>query len=153
MSKKEKDKGARAERELAKLLQLKGLSARRGYVQFRQSDLVGLFGIHVECKFVEKLNFWKAMRQAIDEAEKRKDGVPTVFAKKSYEGWVVTMKLENWIDLYKAALRGGWRSEHESERDSLTTLNQMHEEGDHERGGVYEVRNNGSPEEDMRTPE
>jgi hypothetical protein len=96
-----RDKGKRNELSLMHILRdTYGYHVRRGYVFQHESDLVGLDGIHVECKAVEKLNIHKAMEQATAEAEKRKDGIPTVFHKKSREGWLVTMKLEDWIDLY-----------------------------------------------------
>ena len=81
-----------------------GYEVHRGKVFYRESDLVGLAGIHPEVKRVEKLNVSKAMKQAIEEAEKRQGGVPTVFHRRNNEGWLVTMKLEDWIDLY-----GAWR--------------------------------------------
>lgn len=96
-----RNKGAQGERELAKILAEEFEGVHRGYVFFKESDLVGLKGIHVECKRVEKLNIHKAMDQAIKEADKRKDGVPTVFHRMNRKPWLVTMKLEDWIELYK----------------------------------------------------
>ena len=100
-----RNKGAGAERELARLIRDNyGYEVHRGKVFYKESDIVGLDGIHMEVKRVEKLNVSKAMKQAIEEAEKRQDGVPTVFHRRNNEGWLVTMKLEDWIDLY-----GAWR--------------------------------------------
>jgi Holliday junction resolvase len=98
-----RDKGARGERELAKILNENGIECHRGYVQFRQSDLVGIEGIHPEVKRVEKLNIHEAMRQATEEAEKRQDGRPTVFHRKNGSKWLVTMFLDDWIKLFKEA--------------------------------------------------
>lgn len=107
MGKAEREKGARGERELASLLRdMYGYETKRGYVFLRQSDMVGLPGIHPEIKRVEHLNVSKAMAQATAEAAKRKDGIPTVFHRKNREGWLVTMKLEDWVDLY-----GAWKDE------------------------------------------
>lgn len=103
MGKREKEKGARGERMLVHFLESLGLTAKRGYVFLKQSDLTGLAGIHVECKFVEALNVRKAMAQAISEAQKRKDGMPTVFWKKSREPWITIMLTEDWVKLYKLA--------------------------------------------------
>lgn len=94
-------KGARGERELAKILNEHGISCHRGYVQFKESDLIGIPGVHVECKRVERLNIHEAMKQAIREAQKRKDGKPTVFHRRNNTEWLVTMRLEDWINLYK----------------------------------------------------
>jgi len=102
MGKREKDKGARGELELAHLLSEQyGYNVRRGSVFQGTSDLVGLTGIHPEVKRVEKLNIHDAMNQAIREADKRRDGVPTVFHRRNRTGWLVTMRLDDWISLYE----------------------------------------------------
>lgn len=103
MGKKEREKGARGERLLKEYLNSFGLTVKRGYTFLKQSDLIDLPGIHVECKFVEKLSIRKAMYQAIDEAAKRKDGMPAVFWKVSREPWLTVMRTEDWVQLYKMA--------------------------------------------------
>ena len=102
-----RNKGANGERELAKRLsEALGVDyIRRGLVFCGESDVIGLQGIHIECKRVEKLNVENAMEQAKREAEKRKDGVPTLFHRKNYKPWLVTMELDDWIELYKRGLR------------------------------------------------
>lgn len=102
-----KDKGARGERLLVHFLEKFGLSTRRGMVWLSQSDVIGLDGIHIEVKNVEALNVRKALDQAIEEAEKKKDGLPTVFWKKSRKEWVTVMRTEDWVTLYKLA-RGNY---------------------------------------------
>ena len=72
----------------------------RGKVFYHESDLVGLKGIHIECKRVERLNVSQAYKQAVLEAEIRNDGMPAVFHRKDGEGWMVTMSLEDWMELY-----------------------------------------------------
>ena len=102
-----REKGKRNELSLMHTLRdTYGYPVRRGYVFQHESDLVGLEGIHVECKAVERLNIHKAMEQATEEAAKRNDGIPTVFHKRNRGEWLVTMKLTDWIDLY-----GAWRYE------------------------------------------
>ena len=103
MGKREKDKGARGERQLVKYLQQFGLDVKRGFVYLHQSDLVGLKGIHIECKFVEKLNVRAALNQATEEAEIRHDGAPAVFWKVSRMPWITVMWTQDWIDLYRRA--------------------------------------------------
>ena len=98
-----KDKGARGERLLKEFLNSHGLNVKRGYVHCGQSDIVDLLGIHCEVKFVERLNVRAAMRQAISETGKRKDGMPTVFWKMSRRPWLTIMLTEDWIKLYKMA--------------------------------------------------
>lgn len=103
MGKKEREKGARGERLLRDYLNSFGAAVRRGYVFCRESDLVGLQGIHVECKNVERLNVRDAMDQAIREAEKRKDGLPAVFWHKSRKPWLTIMRTEDFMTIYQMA--------------------------------------------------
>lgn len=106
MGLKEKRKGERGERMLRDELHELGFEdATRGFVWNHTSDLVGLDGIHVECKFVEKLNIRNALDQAKAESIKRQDGLPTVFSKTSRKPWIVTMDLKDWAKLYKAYLK------------------------------------------------
>lgn len=102
MGNKERLKGARGERMLRDIFNNHGYETQRGSVFTHTSDVIGLPGIHVECKFVEKLNLRKAMEQAEEEAIKRKDGIPVVFHKTSREPWLVTMRIHEWMQLYKA---------------------------------------------------
>lgn len=96
-----RNKGANAERELANLIRDNwGYPTRRGKVFNGESDVVGLCGIHIECKRQERLNVWEAMKQAQNEANKRQDGLPTVFHRKDGTEWLVTMRLEDWMDLF-----------------------------------------------------
>ena len=73
-----RQKGSRGERELAKIFREHGYEARRGQQYCGASgdaDVIGLPGIHVECKRVEKLNLLDAMEQAVrDYAEEVRSG-------------------------------------------------------------------------------
>lgn len=103
MGRASRNKGARGERELANLLSdLWGYRVHRGKVFYGESDMVGLDGIHPEVKRVERLNVPQAMAQAVEEAGKRQDGLPTVFHRRNRGEWLVTMRLTDWIDLYGA---------------------------------------------------
>lgn len=97
-------KGSDGERELANILKKHGYDARRGR-QFNgmdgSPDVVGLPGIHIECKRVERLNLDKAMEQSIRDAKEGE--TPTVFHRKNRKDWKVTMLLDDWIELYKLA--------------------------------------------------
>ena len=95
-------KGAQGERELTKIFLKNGIqTAHRGYVQFKQADVVGLPGIHAEVKRVEKLDLKKAMAQAVAESAKKDGGTPTVFHRVNRGKWFVTMRaydfLETWF--------------------------------------------------------
>ena len=63
-----RQKGARGERELANVLKGYGYKESRRGQQYCGSngdaDVVGLTGIHIECKRVEKLNLEKAMEHS-----------------------------------------------------------------------------------------
>jgi len=114
MGKSEREKGRRGEEELARLLRDRyGYEAKRGMVFLHQSDLIGLSGIHVECKRNERLNIWEAMRQAVTEAAIRNDGLPTVFHRRNRGEWLVTMRLVDWIDLY-----GEWQNDKRMDKDT-----------------------------------
>lgn len=97
-----KQKGNRGERELSHKLREHGYSCRRGQ-QFSgangDADVVGLLGIHIECKRTERLNLYDAMAQAVGDA--RSDELPAVFSRHNNSGWLVTMRLDDWIQLYK----------------------------------------------------
>ena len=97
-------KGAKGERELSHKLNEYGFKTRRtvqynGKAEEGQADLVGLKGIHIECKRVQRLNLDDAMSQAIHDAKAGE--MPTVFHRKDYGSWMVTMRLQDWMELYK----------------------------------------------------
>lgn len=99
-----KRKGANGERELARKLNEHGFGTRRsvqynGKAEEGQADLVGLDGIHIESKRVERLNIYDAMAQAKHDA--KADELPTVFHRKNNAKWLVTMELDDWMRLYK----------------------------------------------------
>ena len=96
-------KGKRGELEAAHLLKEYGYDARRGQ-QFSgingDADVVGLPGVHIEVKRVEKLNIDKALEQAI--RDKRESEIPIVMHRKNRTKWKVTMLFDDWMMLYKA---------------------------------------------------
>lgn len=98
-------KGAEGERELANLLKTYGFDTRRGQ-QYHgggdSPDVIGLPGIHIECKRVEKLNIENAMAQSRRDAEGT-DEVPVVMHRRNREKWKVTMDLDEFMNMYLAA--------------------------------------------------
>lgn len=102
LSKSSQRKGADGERELATLLRERGYDLRRGgSLSFGQvPDLVGLPGIHIEVKRVERLNVSEAMAQAVRDSKRFHDGAPTVFHRRNRQPWMVTMRLDDWLCLY-----------------------------------------------------
>lgn len=101
-----RNKGAAGERELAAKLREYGYNCRRGQ-QYSgangDADVVGLPGVHIECKRVEKLNIYDAMEQSARDA---KDGeTPAVFHRKNNKEWLVTLRIDDFMNMY-----GGIRS-------------------------------------------
>ena len=98
-------KGADGERELSNVLKEYGFGTRRGQQYCGangDADVVGIPGLHIECKRVEKLNIDNAMDQSISDA---KDGeIPVVIHRKNRRSWKVTMELEDFIKLWKKDL-------------------------------------------------
>jgi len=102
MGKYEREKGKRFEREIANRFKEEGFDTRRGQ-QFcglnGDADVVGLPGIHIECKAVEKLNVYEAMEQS--ERDAREGEAPIVIQKRKYKDILVTMKFDDFVRLYK----------------------------------------------------
>ena len=67
----------------------------------RADDIEGIDYIHAEVKFVERLNISDAMEQAVrDNFMSDRQAFPTVFHKKNNEKLMVTMRFDDWINLY-----------------------------------------------------
>ena len=96
-------KGRAGEIELAKILNTYGIPAAPGDpLNFGSvPDVTGIPGIHIEVKRVEKLNVGEAMNQAIRDSEKFHDGMPALFHRRNRQPWLVTMRLDDWMKLYK----------------------------------------------------
>lgn len=107
MGKSSQRKGADGERELAAILQEQGYSCHRGgSMSFGEvPDLTGLPGIHIEVKRVERLNVGEAMDQAIRDSERMHDGIPALFHRRNRKPWIVSMRLTDWLQLYKESRR------------------------------------------------
>lgn len=103
MAKSSQRKGADGERELASILREYGYVVQRGGSLSYGSlpDLYGLPGVHIECKRVEHLNVTEAMHQSIRDACRFNDGFPALFHRKNREPWLVTMRLDDWMELYR----------------------------------------------------
>jgi len=93
-------KGAKGERELANKLKDYGYNCRRGqqFSGLEGEDVVGLKGIHIECKRVERLDLYSAMYQSKKDAKEGQ--LPAVFHRKNNYKWLVTMELDDWIKIY-----------------------------------------------------
>nr|DAI30570.1 MAG TPA: HOLLIDAY JUNCTION RESOLVASE HOMOLOGOUS RECOMBINATION [Caudoviricetes sp.] len=97
-----RQKGAAGERELAKALRSHGFETRRGQQYCGSNgdaDVVGLPGVHIECKRVERLNLEDAMAQS--RADARPGEIPVVMHRKNNCKWLVTLSLDDFMTLYK----------------------------------------------------
>ena len=95
-----RQKGARSEREIAKILRDHGFTEARRGQQFcgmaGDADVVGLPGYHIEVKRVERLNLNAAMSQSSRDA--REGEIPVVFHRQNHQPWKVTMYLSDFLD-------------------------------------------------------
>ena len=100
-----KQKGARFERLLASKFRDFGFSESRRTAQYcgntgDASDVVGLPGIHVEAKHQETMRLYEWMSQAKRDAEGT-GRLPAVFHKKNNANILVTMELDDFMNLYR----------------------------------------------------
>jgi hypothetical protein len=102
MSINSRQKGARFERTLASKLREYGYDCRRGQ-QYSgangDADVVGLPGLHIEAKAVERLNLYDAMAQSKRDA--RANELPVVMHKKNNCAILVTMELADFMTVYR----------------------------------------------------
>lgn len=98
-------RGKRAELDLAHKLQEFGFEARRTAQYCGKagtSDVIGVPGVHCECKAVQRLNIWEALSQSErDSAADGKGDIPALFFKRNRSGWFVAMPLTDFVKLYK----------------------------------------------------
>ena len=98
-----KQKGKRGELELAKVLKGYGYDSRRGQQYCGangDADVIGLPGLHIECKRTERVNLYDFMAQA--KADKKPGKIPVVMLRKNEAEWLVAIRLVDFIELYQA---------------------------------------------------
>lgn len=104
---KSKAKGARFERLLASKFREHGYDQARRTAQYcgntgDASDVVGLPGIHVEAKHAEAMRLYEWMAQAVRDAEAGGENrLPAVFHKKNNADILVTMRFDDFMDIYR----------------------------------------------------
>ena len=102
-----KQKGARFERLLASKFRDYGYSDARRTAQYcgntgDASDVVGLPFLHIEAKHQEKMYLYDWMDQAKRDAKaNEEDRLPVVFHKKNNADILVTMRFEDFMQIYK----------------------------------------------------
>ena len=102
-----RNKGATGDRELAKVLRGYGYNCRRGQQYCGangDADVVGMPGLHIECKRVERLNLDDALAQAKSDA--REEEIPVVMHRKNNGEWRVTIPLKDFVVIYRE-----WKAE------------------------------------------
>lgn len=109
MTMNSKRKGKRYELEVVSDLKSYGYNDVKRSVQYcgnnddaNNADVVGLDGIHIECKHYKNKAFsYEWINQAIRDSA-CSDNIPAVFHRINNEKTVVTMQLDDWINLYNA---------------------------------------------------
>lgn len=98
-----KRKGKVGENEIAHIFREYGFEDARRGVQYNgadgSADVIGLPHIHAEIKRTQKLNIYDAMEQAIGDA--REGEIPAVFHRRNRDYWKVTLRLEDFMEIYK----------------------------------------------------
>ena len=118
-----KQKGARFERLLASKFREHGYSEARRTAQYcgntgDASDVVGLPGLHVEAKHQEQMRLYEWIAQAVRDAEAGGEGrLPAVFHKKNNADILVTMRLEDFMEIYREYEAGLALKERERHED------------------------------------
>ena len=113
MGKKSRDKGADYEREVVRDLKELGYDCQRTAQHCGKptkasgaadnSDVVGLPGIHIECKRYANRGFdYNWLEQAMRDCG---ENLPAVFHRIDRKETVVTMSLRDWEKLYAAYLK------------------------------------------------
>ena len=94
-------KGKRGELELVHKLREYGFDVRRGQ-QYNgadgSADIIGIYGLHIECKRVEQLNIEKALQQSVNDSKGNE--FPVVMHRKNGDDWKVTMRLSDFVHLW-----------------------------------------------------
>lgn len=95
MGKAEREKGKRFERDVANWLKKNGFekamrSAQHSGKAGDAADVVGLPGVHLECKAVETQNIWSWLDQAVRDSSGT-GNIPVVIWKKNREPWMAIL--------------------------------------------------------------
>lgn len=107
-----REKGKRGEREVAQRFRDAGFKDARRTAQFcgktgDAADVVGVPRLHIEVKRVEREAVRKWIAQAVRDAEAGGEGkIPVVVHRKSGDPWLVTLRLEDFLDMYKETNNG-----------------------------------------------
>lgn len=105
MGKMSRNKGKRGELELVHELRDLGIDGVHRAQQYcgsaSSADILGLTGIHPECKRTEALSLYTAYAQAVRDSAGT-DDIPVVFHRRNGKQWLAIMSLNDWVRMYKA---------------------------------------------------
>ena len=98
-----RQKGARFERTVAKMLREYGYEAERGQQHAGGKDSPdvkhNMGNIHIEAKDVQALNIWKALEQS--ERDAGEDEIPVVVFKRNYSKVYVALQFDDFVELWQ----------------------------------------------------
>ena len=105
MGKMSRDKGARFERQVARMFRDYGYEADRTAQHCGKTgqapDVKGVPFLHIECKHCEKMTLYPWVKQACDDCEAEgKGNIPTVIHKANNKPVLVTLLYEDFMKLY-----------------------------------------------------
>lgn len=106
MGKMSREKGKRGERYVANAFKEYGYDAHRT-AQYcgntgNAADITGIPGLLCEVKFQERMHLYDWIDQAKRDAkEQGKGNLPTIFHKQNNKELLVTMRFEDWIQVYR----------------------------------------------------
>ena len=106
MSINSRAKGKRGELEIVKILAPFWPEVCRNLDQFgaNKQDALGTPGVHWQIKYVEALNIWKALNQAITESDPK--DVPVVAFRRNRTPWYAALELDELIPLLRLKEQG-----------------------------------------------
>lgn len=97
-----RSKGKRGELELSHVLNSHGFDTHRGQ-QYSgangDADVVGINGLHIECKRSERTSIEDWMKQS--ESDARDGEMPCVMHRRNNEEWKVTVRLADFLKLWR----------------------------------------------------
>lgn len=99
-----REKGKAYEREIAAELRAAGFTEARRTAQFcgktgDASDVVGIPGVHIECKRREQIAIYDWMEQA--ETEAKPGTIPAVIFRKNKKESLVTLRLSDFLTVMR----------------------------------------------------
>ena len=114
MGRMSREKGKRFERQVAALFREEGFTDAQRSAQVmgktgQAADVIGVDGIHIECKAQERMCLYDWMEQAVRDSQAGQGDFPVVVHKQNNKDILVTMRWSEWIELFREWSNGLWR--------------------------------------------